>query len=365
MRILYDYQIMLEQKYGGISRCFCELAARNKKMYNDKVSIVAIGSKNYYLEELLGYKAIDFGQWPFASEIKKEFIKVNQMIVKKLCSRGRVDILHSTWYDPYLLNINNCRQVITIHDMIPEKIPGYKADRNFIRVKKRLMQKADKIIAVSAHTKKDILELYPEIQEDKIEVVHNGGCIQRIPLKCRYKLPDKYILYVGARGNYKNFRNFVKAVKVLMQKYEDIFLVCAGGGSFTEDEKRMLGNVVHRSFQFNADDGGLAYLYRHAVEFVFPSKYEGFGIPIVEAFSCCCPVVLGSASCFLEIAEDAALYFDSDNINDMTEKMELFIVDSAVRKQFAKKGYYRSKLFTWERNAREIHQIYQNMINEK
>ena len=365
MRILYDYQIMLEQKYGGVSRCFCELAVRHKKMYSDKVSIVAIGSKNYYLQELMGYKAVDFSQLPFGSEIKKKFVKVNQMVVKKLCDMGHVDILHSTWYDPYLLNISNCRQVITIHDMIQEKIPGYKADKNLIRLKRRLMEKADRIIAVSVHTKNDILELYPEIPADKIEVVYNGGCIQRIPSKCCYKLPDKYILYVGARGNYKNFRNFVKAVKILMKKYEDMFLICAGGGSFTDDEQRMLSSIRNRVLQINASDGELAYLYKHAIEFVFPSKYEGFGIPIVEAFSCCCPVVLSNASCFPEIAEDAALYFDPDDIGDMTEKMERFIADSALRRQFIKKGYSRSKLFTWERNAREVHQIYLNLLNEK
>ena len=365
MRILYDYQIMLEQEYGGISRCFCELIAQHKKIYNDKVRVVAIGNRNYYFEELMGCKAIDFSRWWFGDEVKDRFVKANQMIVNKLCDTGHVDILHSTWYDPYLLSIRNCKQVITIHDMIQEKVPGYKADRKLIKLKRLLMERADQIIAVSAHTKKDIMELYPEIPGNKIDVAYNGGFIPHIPTKCSYKLPDRYILYVGSRGNYKNFRNFIKAVKVLMQKYEDLFLVCVGGGFFSVNEQSMLSNICNRTLQLSVDDQSLAYLFNHAIEFVFPSKYEGFGIPIVEAFSCHCPVVLSNTSCFPEVAKDAALYFDPDNIEDMAEKMERFIVDSALRRQFIKKGYLRGKLYKWEKNARRIHQIYLNVINNK
>lgn len=363
MRILYDYQIMLEQKYGGISRCFCELASQYKKIYDDKVGIVAIGNKNYYLEELMGYKAIDLSQWWFGTEAKEKFVKINQMIVKKLCDKGYVDILHSTWYDSYLLDIENCRHVITIHDMIQEKILEYKADRRLIRLKKKLIEKADKVITVSVHTKNDILELYPEIPENKIAVVYNGGCIQKIPSKCNFELPDKYILYVGARQSYKNFNNFIKAIKIVMQRYDDLFLVCVGGNAFSGNERNMLKSIRNRILQVNADDKDLAYLYRHAVEFVFPSKYEGFGIPIVEAFSCYCPVVLSNASCFPEIAKDAALYFDPDDVEDMADKMERVIIDDTLRKRLIRKGYSRSKLFTWEKNAREMYQIYHSIDN--
>ena len=365
MKILYDYQIMLEQKYGGISRCFCELMARYKKMYSDKVGIIAIGSQNYYLEKVMGYKALNFSQWWYEPGVKEKFVKINQIIISRLCKKGYVDILHSTWYDSYLLDINNCKQIITIHDMIQEKVPEYKADRKLIKIKRQLMEKADKIVTVSVHTKKDILEIYPEIPDNKIAVVYNGGCIQKIPKKCSLKLPEKYILYVGARGNYKNFDNFIKAVKIIMQRYEDLSLVCVGGGTFTGRERNMLGDIRYRTMQINADDKDLAYLYRHAVEFVFPSKYEGFGIPVVEAFSCYCPVVLSNASCFPEIAKGAALYFDPDDAEDMAEKMERVIIDKTLRRQLIKKGYSRSKLFTWERNARRMHQIYHSTANIK
>ncbi len=150
-----------------------------------------------------------------------------------------------------------------------------------------------------------------------------------------------------------------------MQRYEDLSLVCVGGGTFTGRERNMLGDIRYRTMQINADDKDLAYLYRHAVEFVFPSKYEGFGIPVVEAFSCYCPVVLSNASCFPEIAKGAALYFDPDDAEDMAEKMERVIIDKTLRRQLIKKGYSRSKLFTWERNARRMHQIYHSTANIK
>ena len=358
MKVLYDYQIMLSQKYGGVSRGFCEVASRLQKEYLDDIFFIADGSQNYYLEELFGITAISeknsFGM--------DDYKKSNQKRTIENCRSGKYDILHSTWYDPYLYNITGCKHVITIHDMIQEIYPLYFVHKNLVECKKRLIEVADLVIAVSEHTKNDILKIYPHVPEEKVCVVYQGGKIKPNYEPQNLKIPPKYLLYVGVRNNYKNFDRFYIAAEYLMKKYKDLYLICVGGGSFTPFELRMIGEMRDRIFQYNVTESQLAYLYSHAIEFVFPSKYEGFGIPLVEAFSCGCPVVLSNASCFPEIAEDAAVYFDPDNINNMIEKMERVMLDKQLRKKNIEMGIKRATQFSWKNSTKQMHQAYQKVL---
>lgn len=116
--------------------------------------------------------------------------------------------------------------------------------------------------------------------------------------------------------------------------------------------------------QMNVSDEELAYIYSKAEMFVFPSLYEGFGIPIVEAMSCNCPVVLSNASCFPEIAGDAAVYFDPNKSEDMAEKIDEVLQSEKLKKKLIYKGKQRAKLFTWNKNAKAIYDIYKELIGK-
>lgn len=356
MKILYDYQIMLMQKYGGVSRGFCEVAKRLSDSYDDEVSFVAEGSRNYYLEELFGHTMISDDRCQDEAHVKNA-IENNQKTILQLCAKGECDVLHSTWYDPYIQKVVGCKHIVTIHDMIQENYPTLLTDRVFVQCKKNAMLNADLIVAVSHNTKQDILKTYPLIPANKIKVVYQGGAMKLSGVHYM-DLPDEYILYIGARGNYKNYERFYMATERLMQKYPDLYLICVGGGDFTPFEARMMWNMKERVLHINASEQELTCLYANAVEFVFPSLYEGFGIPIIEAFSCGCPVLLSDASCFPEVAQDCAVYFDPKSIDDMTDRMERVMIDKELRSTLISKGMKRAEIFTWENSAKHMREAY-------
>ena len=173
-----------------------------------------------------------------------------------------------------------------------------------------------------------------------------------------------YILYVGERGLYKNFNSLLKEFS---HTSNDIHLICTGK-PFSNSELQTLAQygLSDRVTHCFASDETLYSLYHHAVAFVYPSDYEGFGLPILEAFDCGCPVLLNNISVFHEVANDAALFFDINNDGEFCEKLDsLFTVDT--RNELIKRGYERKKCFSWENSAnntlRALQQISPKEIN--
>ena len=151
---------------------------------------------------------------------------------------------------------------------------------------------------------------------------------------------------------------------MLLNNNQDLFLVCVGGGNFDEDEQNLLKSlsIQKKVLRFDVNDGKLGYLYKNALAFVFPSLYEGFGLPIVEAFACKCPVVLNNASCFPELAADSAEYFDPSSIESMRKAIEKVINNYKLRQKLIKRGLERVKDFSWEKTAKKTKKVYQSVI---
>jgi len=172
-----------------------------------------------------------------------------------------------------------------------------------------------------------------------------------------------YILFVGHRDSYKNFNRFLEAVSPLLLKY-DLKLLCTGP-IFNNVELEFINNlnindkVIHI---FVAEDK-LKDLYSNALFFVYPSLYEGFGIPILEAFSSGCPVLLSNASCFPEIAGDAAIYFDPYSLEDMQQKIRDLLLSSSRQDEYRKKGYDKIKQFSWKKTAIETYDLYSDSLS--
>lgn len=360
MKVLYDYQILRMQKFGGISRYFYELSSRLSQYENCDIDISCVGNINYYFKKNKSICSISpkINRWIVRDIIdwtNKNFIK------RKL--HGRYDIFHPTYFDPYMVGENHKKMVVTVYDMIHELYPSYFRD-NVAEQKRKTIHEADHIIAISESTKIDLMNLYGDIPEEKVSVIYIGTNMEKCTdIEMRKIFPKRYILFVGQRGVYKNFDTFVAAVCPLLHEDSDLRVVCTGGGAFSEHELNTMGLYSSRFQQINCDDKILSAAYTFAKVFVFPSKYEGFGIPTLEAFSCECPVVLSKTSSMPEVGGDAALYFDPESVQDMNDKIRKVLMDKPLCEELVEKGkkQARADKFNWDVIAEQTFNCYREV----
>jgi len=324
-------------------------------------------SNNHYLKQLDNFPCRSFFE-NFTFRGKHRLLNfLNERISKKIISKGDYDVFHPTYYDPYFLNfLNNKPFVLTVYDMIHEIYPEMFSSKHKTTERKKLLaQKATKIIAISESTKRDIIRFF-SIDQNKIEVIYLGNSlnISKSDDAINIELPEKYILFVGNRGGYKNFDLFIEAITPLLLEDAELNVVCVGDGKFNdiEIEKFKSLNIKDKIFQYSVSDNILAYLYQRAIVFVFPSLYEGFGIPILESFVCGCPVLVGKVSSLPEIAGDAGVYFDPTNIVSIYDTVKRIIYDKELRKNLKLKGFQRVKNFSWEKAAEKTKSLYESII---
>lgn len=363
IRVMYDYQAFAMQRFGGISRYFCEIIDRLSCEYR----IPVLFSINYYLlQRWRKTSLIPLPRFVYKN-LSKHFLTLNRSRMKKLLRRKADGFLfHPTYYDPYFLQyIGDRPYVITVHDMIHEKFSDYFADaEEVIRQKKEVIGRATRIIAVSENTKKDVVELLG-VAPDKIDVIYHSTDMKCPESDCRLELPERYLLFVGDRSPYKNFGRFVEAFALLHAQDPSLHIVHTGGRlSKSEQEllaRNRLTEVVHH---VKASDREMSELYARALLFVYPSLYEGFGIPILEAYACRCPIAISNTSCFPEIAGEAAAYFDPYSAESMSKVMSDVIGNESLRLELIRKGEERLKAFSWETSAGLTEETYRKAIGK-
>ena len=360
MKVLLDPQIFLAQKFGGISRLFVEVWKRSLDTDEMHFECPITYSENYHLNESgLEPKNIFtvLHNWHFKGIGRvKDLLKANAVMrTKRKLKAQQFDVFLSTYYDPYFLDLVGKKPfILTVYDMIHEIFPGHFInDTNTISQKKVLIDRADKIIAISKQTKKDILKFYPHTSPEKVEVVYLSQTILNNVLPIPDELPMNYILFVGNRGAYKNFKLLAETAVPYLNHDPSLYIVCAGGGKFTDHEIKMLQDLGIRNqvIQRNYKDSELASFYKGAKIFVFPSAYEGFGIPTLEAMKSGCPVILANSSCLPEVGGNAALYFESDSKDSLATVIEKALNDEYLRKDLIAKGYEQVKKFSWDKTA--------------
>ena len=352
--VLYDHQIMVVQKYGGISRYYYELFKRFKESKYIKPILYCWFSINTYFSLYLSISKFNLAKgrgW------------INRFLTILYLKTHKIDVLHPTYYNPYYIKRYKGKVVITVYDMIHELFPQWFSKDKVIEQKKLSIHRADKIIAISQSTKRDLLKIYPDIPESKIKVIYIASDFKKNESqKLNYKFPKKYILFVGNRWIYKNYNLFFQSVSQLLKDDKELSLVCVGGGKFSDAEMEMHGNLSNRIFQMSVDDDILSFAYSHALCFVFPSLYEGFGIPTLEAFACDCPVVLSNTSSMPEVGGNAAVYFDPYDADDMRGKIKRVIYDSVLRQQMIVKGRNQLKKFDWNQIAKQTMECYEEVL---
>lgn len=203
------------------------------------------------------------------------------------------------------------------------------------------------------------------VNPQKIDVIYHGTSMMPQQAHPSISLPEKYVLFVGSRYKYKNFVRFVQSFAQIARKNPKLYLICTGA-PFDTSELQLIEslNLSQRALSFYANDAELATLYHQAQAFIFPSLYEGFGIPILEAYACQCPVILSNASCFPEIAGDAAAFFDPTDEKEMTSSIEEVLNNPILRNELIEKGQKRLQLYSWDKTARQTEICYQKALSE-
>ncbi|MDR0566153.1 MAG: glycosyltransferase family 4 protein [Prevotellaceae bacterium] len=178
-------------------------------------------------------------------------------------------------------------------------------------------------------------------------------------------IPANFLLYVGDRNGRKNFKTFIQAVAPLLKKGNNLYLTCTGKQAFSQEEVRWMKELeIEKKVLWFAspNDDELAYLYSKSKAFVFPSLGEGFGLPILEAWTCRTPVILSNIPCFNEIAADAGCYFDPLSVESMRETIEKVLFSKVLQNDLARKGTYRLSLFSWKNTVNQTHKIYSSLL---
>ncbi|TGL04533.1 glycosyltransferase family 1 protein [Leptospira bouyouniensis] len=388
LKILYDHQTFLEQVYGGISRYYYELITKISQRNNFYVEHSILYSNNEYLrnDETFNIEAFYsinnflnekyfFGKNRLFNLFKKfklvrdHSLEMEKFVKDRLLS-GEIDIFHPTYYNPYYLEWaikSNTPIVITVYDLIHEKFSDYFPNVNrFLERKKICIESANKVIAISENTKRDLVDYY-KLPESKIEVIHLASSLNQIKNEkiLREDFSDS-ILFVGNRSIYKNFQLFIKSIIPLFKEFPNLNIIVAGGGNISSSETKLLkesqieDKIFFKSFH---NDSELISLYRSCRLFVFPSIYEGFGIPIIESMQNGCPVVCSNTSSFLEVAGDAAFYFNPMEAESIFESVREVYKNYNLRQELIKKGFSRSQKFTWLSTIDQTLKCYKDLIN--
>ena len=367
MKVLYDHQCFVQQLYGGVSRYHYQLIKELNKLQGVETKLSLKYSNNFYINEENTFEIKRF--FPNHKFYFKRTILdyINRVSTNRILEDGDFDIFHPTYYNPYFLQYLNKKPfVIMAHDTIQETFPEISNLVDRTQEHKIItLARAQLIIANSINTKNDLIQLH-NIPAEKIEVVYLAASINKSLASSNSKidLPEKYILFVGNRDFYKNFKNFILAVEPLLKEHKDLFLICAGGGIFTNEEfiffhgKELKNKILHKA----ADDVMLATLYSNAIAFIFPTLYEGFGIPALEAMNCDCPVIMSNTSSLPEVGGDAAIYFDPNSIDDMRKKIESVIFNRDLRKGLILNAKIQRQKFSFEKTAMQTLEVYKRLL---
>jgi mannosyltransferase len=271
---------------------------------------------------------------------------------------GACDVFHSTYYR--LPTSRRSKVVTTVYDFVDERFaPVHKRAIHGLQ-KRKAIAGADRIICISESTRRDLLEFSGRSFADRIVVIPLGASDAFHPLSDVTVLPQ--VLFVGKRGGYKNFAAVVEALSTL----RDLTLVCVGGGAFTRAELALLERRIPRRYRFAGylATAELNREYNKSLCLAYPSLYEGFGIPVIEAMRAGCPVIAVNCSAIPEVAGDAALLLQTgrpDEIRDAIQRVGV----STTRHDLVSKGSERAALFSWDETYRRTTAVYEELSGRR
>jgi glycosyltransferase involved in cell wall biosynthesis len=362
MRILYDHQVFSLQDRGGISRYYFELLRQISRLDNCAAEIFLGCNNNLFRFSCLPKIKVHESRGSLVVEPGKYRYLLNEAIsslVLPFC--GHFDVYHPTLYRCTPL-VHSTKVVVTHHDCAYERYPAlFKNVESVKEMRARQFARADAIICPSESTRRDLHEFY-QVSEDKTCVVFHGipRPVQSDDSEHTRIGARPFLLYVGSRAPYKNFDGLLRAFAAADLKREFDLLVL-GGGLATNAEMAAIGQLsLGDAVRFvpQAPDDLLARAYGQAHLLVYPSLYEGFGFPPLEAMSIGCPVLVARTSSLPEICADAAFYFTAEDQASFVEELKESCFNEAARRQKIEKGRILVSSYSWEECAAKTLEVY-------
>lgn len=364
MKIIYDYKAFCGSPYSGVSRYYVEII---KNLITESVDIAVLAP--FHRNKLvtpINNSLTGFYLTGYPPKTTKIFLTLNHIISSLLVKAKDYNILHETYYSNFPID-NSKIKVLTVYDCTHELLGISNKDPALLS-KINSINRADHIICISNNTKSDLINFY-NIPEEKISVTHCGVTESTVYSSINHKsdfCPVKpFILYVGTRFEYKGFYTLIDALAIDNHILNEFNIVFFAGGYFSSVErdyilKRNLD--ISKFICISGDDNLLAYLYANAELLVYPSKYEGFGFPPVDAMRNRCPVIVSQSSCLPEVAGNGAVYFEPDQPESLLFAMKSIIFDQAFKEKMAQLGYDRSLRYTWKSCAMETKATYHALL---
>jgi glycosyltransferase involved in cell wall biosynthesis len=363
MKVLFDDQIYQLQKFGGINRYFDELM----KISGNGIEVEVADSKPAPEVKHVNYSLYTKGLRLINRKLNLAKNHNLPPIKKNPFQAHSFDIFHPTYFDPYFLDYIQKPFVLTVYDMINEIFAEYLGPSNPVSYHKRMLcEKADQIISISETTKHDLVDIF-KVPEEKVHAIPLASSFENVQPHQPANTIDlkNYILFVGSRDAYKNFYFPAIALSEILRNDKELFLVCTGHEFSTKDLELFKNLEIENQVKhvYLKNDNELAWAYQHARLFIFPSLYEGFGLPLLEAFSMDCPVISSKGGSLQEVGGDAALYFNPKNLKEIQDVAYKALYDEQVRNELIAKGRHQLKKFSWDTCRAKTVDVYKSLAN--
>ena len=353
MNIAYDNVVFSLQRVGGISNYWYQLSKRLQNSIDHSVSFYEFKDENLFRKELK-LKPLTKSKLPLQ-------LFRYLPLTTKLPSKA---IFHSSYYRVCLQK--DVINITTVYDFLYEYYSNILAPSKFVHSfqKRFSVTHSQGVICISESTKKDLLHFYPHIDPELVKVIYLGADERFTPLDnkqlCLSEINSnlksfQYILYVGSRKPYKNFS---KALEVISLN-PDLLLVVIGGKEFSSQEKKLFSSFQNRVLHFTGvDSRDLNVLYNNAFCLLYPSIYEGFGIPPLEAMKAGCPVVSTNSSSIPEVVGDAGLLVSTVTTSALVDKLNI-LRNKSLRMSIINSGIRQAKKFSWDRCFEQTVEFYE------
>ncbi|MCX6115915.1 MAG: glycosyltransferase family 1 protein [Proteobacteria bacterium] len=369
MSVLYDASIFASQKFGGISRYFVELIKGiDSAQFKDNdcsfsVRLPPSVHINHYLKDIASQQS-KFSKCVHVPPFRNTGVirhAVNDALLGRFLKKTKIDIYHDTFYQMCRYKIpHGVKKCVTVYDFIHELFSdswrNSKGDgfADSIKQKHQCIREADLLFCISDSTKSDLMNILG-LSEDRIVVTHLASSLMSnfdLPInKVKQDVPQgrPYVLFVGQRGWYKNFMTLLNAFGLNAQLKLNFDLMVFGGGSFTTDESNEISRLgLTENIRLRTGgDHELIQAYAGASVFCFPSKYEGFGIPLLEAFDFDVPSVVADIPVFREVAGSAAVFFDKDSPEDCANALLRILGSVSLQSELKNSMRNQRQKYSW------------------